>query len=141
MSQSSEQPKTAFVSEGNVADLFQLEHNDLHITYSTSSIAGKPLFNYKDAQQELSFSGDEIRTQESELGTLVTVSLKKTVDTGYTSLTLLLPKVKLGNAQQQAITALAIEVQHLIGQLPATGSLDKYQYVYHLHGSASFVTF
>jgi hypothetical protein len=134
-------PKTASATEGNSPDLFQLEHNDLHISYSTSSISGQPLFNYRDAQQEQSFRGDEIRVQESELGTLVTVSVKKTVDTGYTSLTLILPKVKLGNAQKQAINALALEVQHLLGLLPVTGGLDKYQHVYHLHGSASLVLF
>jgi hypothetical protein len=141
MSQAQEQPQAISAAAGNAPDLFQFEHNGLHISCSTSSISGKPLFNYKDAQQEQSFSGDEIRTQETELGTLVTVSVKKTVDTGYTSLTLILPNVQLGNTQQQPINAVAIEVQHLSGQLPVTGSLDKYQRIYQLQGSASFVLF
>lgn len=141
MSQAQEQPQAASATAGNTADLFQFKHNDFHISYSTSSISGKPLFSYKDAQQEQSFSGDDIRTQETELGTLVTVSVKKTVDTGYTSLTLILPKVHLGNTQQQSVDAVAIEVQHLSGQLPVVGSLDKYQRIYHLQGTAAFVLF
>jgi hypothetical protein len=140
MSQAQEQPQVTSAAAGNAPNLFQFEHNGLHISYSTSSISGKPLFSYKDAQQEQNFTGDEIRTQETELGTLVTVSVKKTVDTGYTSFTLILPNVHLGNTQQP-INALAIEVQHRSGQLPVVGSLDTYQHVYHLHGSASFVLF
>ncbi len=147
MSQSPEQEQQQPSAQANPAmggsppNLFELSHAGVHISYSTSSISGKPLFSYHNGQQEQSFSGDEIRVQESELGTLVTVSVKKTVDTGYTSLTLVLPRVNLGKSLRQAINALAIEVEHISGLLPAIGGLDKYQNVYHLHGNASLVFF
>jgi hypothetical protein len=126
---------------GSPPNLFEFTDGDVHISYSTSSISGQPLFNYTNGQQQQNFSADEIRTQEGEPGTLVTVSVKKTIDMGYTSLTLVLPKVNLGTSLSQAINALAIEVEHISGPLPATGELDKYQNVYHLHGKASLVFF
>ena len=43
-------------------NLYQLHGHHLHITYSTSSIDGKPRFQYHDPFQTLQFSGDQIRT-------------------------------------------------------------------------------
>src|SRR5437870_4906268 len=77
-------------------NLYQLSGGGLHITYSSTSIEGKPHFQYHDTHGQASFAGDQVRTQESELGTLVTVYLMRTVDTGSTTLTVLLPRVNLG---------------------------------------------
>lgn len=68
------------------------------INYSTSSFTGKPLFNYQEQKQTLNFAGDEIRTVDTEIGTLVTVTIKKTVDTGNTTFSLLIPRVNLGSS-------------------------------------------
>ena len=73
-------------------NLYQLHGHHLHITYSTSSIDGKPRFQYHDPFQTLQFSGDEIRTIASEIGTLVTVTIRLTVDSGSTSSTLSCPR-------------------------------------------------
>ena len=64
-------------------------HKDILISYTTTSIAGKPIFNFTDSEGTRNFTGDEIRTQNTEIGTMVTVTLKLTVDTGNTTLTLL----------------------------------------------------
>jgi hypothetical protein len=63
-----------------IPNLFQLQGDDVSITYSTSGFDGKPHFGYQDAVQSKQFSGDQIRTTESELGALVTVFLRQTVD-------------------------------------------------------------
>ena len=54
-------------------NLFSLQgvgpkYKDVQISYSTSSITGQPLFNYKDLRGTHGFKGDEIRTQETEIG-------------------------------------------------------------------------
>jgi hypothetical protein len=56
-------------------NLYQLKGHGLHVTYSTSSIDGRPRLSYQDTHQMHSFVGDEIRTDPSEIGTLVTVTL------------------------------------------------------------------
>ena len=52
------------------------QYKDVHIIYSTTSITGKPIFNYKDSKSTYSFTGDEIHTQKMEIGTMVTVTLE-----------------------------------------------------------------
>jgi hypothetical protein len=76
-------------------NLFELSGNGIHVTYTTTSLQGKPLFNYHDAFQVKNFSGDEIQTAETVLGILVTVFLIRTSDSGSTTFTLLVPSVNL----------------------------------------------
>src|SRR5690348_5588738 len=68
-------------------NLFELSNHDIHVTYSTTSFSGQPQLNYHSSTGILNFQGQDIRVEQSELGSLVTVSIMKTVDTGYTSLT------------------------------------------------------
>ena len=56
------------------------KHKDLHVIYSATSITGKPVFNYQDSKGIYSFTGDEIRTQKTETGTMVTVTLESIPD-------------------------------------------------------------
>src|SRR5262245_54302748 len=76
-------------------NLYQLQGEALHVTYATSGIDGLPHFSYQDAHQTLSFKGDEIRVAETEIGMLVTVSIRRTIDSGATSFTLLVPTVNV----------------------------------------------
>lgn len=51
---------------------------------------------YQDAHQSLSFYDDDIRTVEvADLGTVVSVTLVMTIDTGSTSFSLLVPDIDL----------------------------------------------
>ena len=51
---------------------------------------------YQDAFRSLAFYGEEARTfTVPDLGTVVSVTIVKTVDTGYTSFSLLVPDVDL----------------------------------------------
>ena len=76
-------------------NLFRLHGTNLQVIYSTSGFDGKPHLQYHDVFQTLHFSGDQIRTLPSEIGTLVTVTIRMTVDTGSTVFTLLVPHVNL----------------------------------------------
>ncbi len=94
-----------------------------------------PQFTYKDASSNLIFHKDEIRTEASELGTLVSVTLKMTIDAGATVLTLLLPSINLAGAMEQSFATVAIEAQSF-GMLPRKGARLIYDKVLNLHGTA-----
>lgn len=121
------------------ANLFHLATDALHITYSTTSLMGQPQFNYHDAEQSHAFRGDEIRTQRGELGTLLSVSLKTSVDASATVLTLILPDIQLVGHQPSSSQTIAIVIQCL-GTLPGEGPRQTYE-VLDLQGTAQFVLF
>ncbi len=55
---------------------------------------------YQDAFRSLAFYGEEARIVEvADLGTVVSVTIVETVDTGYTSFSLLVPDVDLPTSQ------------------------------------------
>lgn len=126
----------------NKPNLFQLHGNHLQVTYSTSGIDGKPHFTYHDPHQTHSFSGAEIRTLASEIGTLVTVTIRKTVDAGSTSFTLVVPNVNLDATNKASIKTFGVTTLHKLSIVPAfnLGQTETYA-VTELSGSASFVLF
>jgi hypothetical protein len=75
------------------ANLFELNGNLIHVTYSSTSILGGPLLSYRDDQRSLSFKGDEIRIQNTELGELITVTLESIPDLKTVLFSILLPIV------------------------------------------------
>lgn len=86
-------------------NLFELTGDGgLGITYSTDSITGQSQLTYRSGTiGERTFTGADIRTEQSELGELVTVTLERTsgVDAVSTNtLTVLLPmlpEVEIGD--------------------------------------------
>ena len=121
---------------------YQLAGDHLHVSYSTTSFEGKPHLTYQDANQTLSFRGDEIRTATTEIGTLVSVSIRRTVDTGSTTFTVLLPDVGLDGTNSAAITTQGITTIHRFSVIPAFnhGQKELYSYVA-LRGTARFLVF
>jgi hypothetical protein len=122
-------------------NLYELSGHGMHVTYSTTSITGKPLFNYHDAAQTKNFSGDEIQTQNSMLGTLVSVFLMRTIDGPSTSFTLLVPSVRLPASEVANISTEGITTLHkfsIVG--PPLGQTELYT-LHRLHGTARFVLF
>ncbi len=122
-------------------NFYQLHGHHLNVTYSTSGLGGKPSFEYQDAQQTLSFQGDAIHTVEAEMGTLVSVTIHKTIDTGSTSFTLLVPRVNLtGPNQQVHITTEGITTIHRFSVLQVRGQTQLYRAT-QLTGIAETVVF
>ena len=70
---------------------------------------------------------------------MVTVTLKLTVDTGNTTLTLLVPNFKLQGSAQEFKT-LAIKSTNRTSFLPITGALESYEVIC-LKGTADSVLF
>jgi hypothetical protein len=126
-----------------VPNVYQLHAQHLSITYSTSGFAGRPSFEYQDAHQMLTFRDDEIRTADSEIGTLVTVTIRRTVDAGSTSFTLLLPRVNVAGPNQQAhIVTEGITTLHKFSIIPGLnqGQMELYM-VTRLTGTAELLIF
>lgn len=129
-------------------NLFQLHGKSLNISYSSSGLDGKPHFSYQDVHKSLQFTGDEIRTLETEIGLLVTVNLQVTIDSGSTTFSLLLPNVNLDDQVQQGagmsapITTEGITTIHRFSLIPALnrGQTELYSVV-QLTGTAQFVLF
>lgn len=124
------------------ANLYQVHGHQLQITYATTSFDGKPQFTYQDPHQTLTFEGDAIESVASAAGTLVSVVIRRTVDSGSTSFTLLVPRVNLGQADHVAISTEGITTLHRFSLVPALnhGQQDLYT-VTHLTGTASAVVF
>ena len=72
---------------------YELSGDGTQITYWTTGSTGKPTFSYSGPKGQRSFSGDEIQTLDSALGTEVTVTLEDVADLHIVTLTLLVPEI------------------------------------------------
>jgi hypothetical protein len=76
---------------------------------------GRRRFYYYDLFRALSFYDDEVRTVNvPELGTVVSVTIFQTVDTGSTSASLLVPNVVLPPTLPVPINTELISTRHLL---------------------------
>jgi|SRR3954454_3617675 hypothetical protein len=126
---------------GQTPNLYQLSGQHLNITYSTSGIDGKPHFSYQDLHQTLSFTGDQIRSVVTEVGTLVSVTIRMTVDTGGTTFSLLLPRVNIPGEQAVPVRTVGITTLHRFSVVPIIVGQRDFYTVTHLEGSAARVLF
>jgi hypothetical protein len=107
------------------------------LTYGESGADGKPYLNYSDSNLSRLFKGDEIRViKETDLGTLVSVTFRITIDTRSTSFTVVIPRVKKNdgqnapnapNAPTNRVT-IGITTVHRFSVVPALlmGQIDNY---------------
>ena len=113
---------------------WNLAGGGIHVHYDST---GGGLFHYQDASTSRTFSGSNIRVLPSpDLGTLVSVTLQTTVDSGSTTFTLLLPSVVLDPPSHpvEPVHTDAITTIHRLG--PGLGQKEFYT-VTSLTGSAS----
>lgn len=94
---------------------YSLQGGNLHVMYST---APSPHFTYQDATRTLQFSGQEITTTTTPIGTLVTVRIVMTVDSGSTTYSLVVPKVNLKPGQNARITTVGLTTEHRFSVVP-----------------------
>jgi hypothetical protein len=121
---------------------FILSSYDIGITYETTSLTGTPRFSYTRHGQTLNFAGEEIQTEQTQLGQMVTVNLHGNLKaTGATeTLTLLIPAIAVaGNAKSAPIQTLAI-FSLRSSQVKILGQSQNYMTLY-LAGTASLVEF
>ena len=123
-------------------NLYQLSGHHLHVTYSPSGIAGKPTLTYQDSHQSKSFKGDEVRTVECDVGTLVSVTLRMTVDVGSTTLSMVIPRMRISPVSVAAVHTECITTVHHTPFAPQTvqGQTETYT-VTSLNGTAQAVAY
>jgi hypothetical protein len=126
------------VAEANLFDI----RGPIVINYSATSIAGVPLFSYKDAERDLQFRGDEVARMDTPLGELVTVTLENVVDAFVRTFTLLVPKIRLSMGAQVDFDTLGIVTTDRSGAFVPppgpTGVLQTYS-LHQLRGVAQAV--
>jgi hypothetical protein len=122
------------------ANTFMVRNRRISVAFSATSITGQPLMQFKDRKHEVSVRGDEIRVVETEIGTLVTITLEPDADAGGLLFTLVVPRVVLASPQgEQTVATQGFYTRsRLIPRLPANVQLQTYD-AEELRGSASFV--
>lgn len=131
-----------------MTDLKEPNHYELgcagvELTYSTTSFDGSARFSFRDTERKLDFSGEQIRTRATELGTEVTVTVEVIADLRTVTLTLLVPAINLGAETEVQVTTATIETTNhttIGGPKLITGPLQTYR-VIELRGTAKSVQF
>jgi hypothetical protein len=127
-------PKTA-------PNLYKLSGEAVTVTYSTTSIDGKPRFTFKKGRRTLNFSGDQITSVETGIGALVSVVIASVPDKNVTTFSVLLPAIRLPDSRKQAFRTFGITtVTKTTIAGPPPGAQQTYNTV-PLRGSAQQVTF
>jgi hypothetical protein len=125
----------------NLYELTDALHGDgVVVSYATAGLDGKPQFIYRDAFISRSFTGDNIRVNETEIGALVTVQIQIPIDPGSpgTDFTLVLPRVNLRLFESTSITTIGVRTVHRTSPIGEPhGQVDMYSTV-NLTGSAMF---
>jgi hypothetical protein len=124
-------------------NLYQLAGSGIHVTFRTQGFRA-PFFTYQDDQRSLSFSGEQVRlVHVPDLGTVVSVTLMLTVDSGSTTFSLVLPRVNLPTQLRasEPVHTIAVITVHQISIAPQfdLGQRDFYKPVF-LTGAASLAT-
>jgi hypothetical protein len=122
------------------ANTFTLRNRRTSVSFSATSITGQPLMHFKDRQHEVSVRGEDIRQVETEIGTMVTITLEPDADAGALLFTLVVPRVVLAapGIEKTVVTQGLYTRSRLPPRLPASVQLQTYEAV-ELKGSASFV--
>ena len=92
----------------NVANLYELQGEKVLITYSTTNIAGQPLFTLQLGRNTLTFKRSEVKTTKSPVGTLVTVLTETVPDLRTVTFSLVLPDVNLQQSTKVNIKTIGI---------------------------------
>jgi hypothetical protein len=120
-------------------NFYELSGDGIKVIYTLEPIGGGPQFNYDDGKLSHVFKGGDIRTVDSEDGTLVSVTIHLEIDRGSTSFTVLIPSVGMGTAPE-SITTIGITTVHhrpVVGPTPQ-GQNDLYT-VHPMQGTAKIV--
>lgn len=126
------------------ANLFELASGSLKITFSASSLDGKPQLSYHKGATSLNFRGNQLRQTKTETGTLLSVTLNTVPDLRTVVLSLLLPQVNVEDrSPSTAVSVKAIETtirSSIGGPNLVKGQVQTYK-SYSLKGVAKSVVF
>ena len=91
------------------ANKFVLKHENIEVDYTLSGSVGNLALNYRDAAVgTITFSAPEISTTSTALGTLVSVGLLRTVDTGGESFGVFLPDLDVPPGEREEFSTVGV---------------------------------
>lgn len=97
--------ETAAPTKLGAANFFALRHEHNHVTrtldYEVRNFKGQPVLSYNDGTETKTFTGNEVKRENTALGTLVTVILKSSVDGPRELLTLVQPEVLVNGGTEK----------------------------------------
>ena len=125
------------------ANRFVLKGDRLEVTYEETAFDGQPHLDYQVLQGPpvRSFSGNQISSRQSDIGTQVTVTLEAVEDGDAKLFTLLIPTINLTGTNEQTFQTLAIYTTQrgsIAGPNLVSGAVQSYNVV-QLEGTAQFV--
>lgn len=124
-------------------NLYELHGDKLQVTYSTTSIAGQPIFTFQQGRKTLNFKKTEIKTTKTPIGTLVTVLIETVPDLKTVTFSLALPDVNLQQSTKVNIKTVGIlttSKMSIGGPNLVKGAVQAYKVVT-LSGTAKAVQF
>jgi hypothetical protein len=121
------------------ANLYSLAGHGVGVTLAPG-LTGQDQLSYHDTHHEIQFTGDEIEHTDTRLGEMVTVFLRRSIDAGSTTFSLLVPRVELAGGGSAHVSTLGITTVHQFSIIRAAnlGQRDLYNVV-RLNGTASFI--
>ncbi|MGA2128146.1 MAG: hypothetical protein ABSG76_18580 [Xanthobacteraceae bacterium] len=92
-----------------MANKFTLKGDQVEIDYTIGANPSFPALTYKDGTTTKSFKPNEITTQSTALGSLVSIPLLKTVDTGGETFGFFLPDLDVPRGQTATFTTAGVD--------------------------------
>jgi hypothetical protein len=120
--------------EGNK---YALNGNGIEIDYTIGANPGFPALTFKEGGTTKSFTPAQITTDQTGLGTIVSVPLRTSIDTGGTRFGFFLPPARVTVGQSVPVTTIGV-LQTFTGPDSLPHRPSTWQSV-HLHGSAEEV--
>lgn len=81
------------------ANKFVLKHHHIEVDYTLGITPGLPALTYRDGRNVTTFTNTEIATDETAEGSLVSVPLLRTIDTGGERFGFFLPQLDVPSGQ------------------------------------------
>ena len=119
----------------------RLSGEGISVTYSTTSIDGKPRLTFKKGRQTLNFAGKEISSLDTDIGTLVTVIIATMPDRAVTRFSILLPGIQGADSRKVSFRTIGIRT---VSKTTIAGPVKGVQQSYKtlpMRGSARQVDF
>lgn len=125
------------------ANRYVLQGDQLEVTYDETTFTGQAQLIYQVVQggDALTFTADRLSAKESDIGTLVTVTLEAIPDNKRSLFTLLIPTINVTGTNGVPFETVAIYTtvrDSIIGPDGVGGAVESYKCV-QLEGTAQFV--
>jgi hypothetical protein len=96
------------MADQSSANQFTLKGHHIEVKYTLGSTPGIPVLHYKEGSVSRDFKTNEITVDQTALGSLVSVPLSRSVDTGGTTFAFFLPNIEVTRGQTADFTTVAI---------------------------------